>query len=242
MKEVDLTGSAILIVEDEESLAVGLEYNMTEEGYRVVRADDGRRAVEIFQTQEFDLVVLDIMLPYIDGFEVAEQIRQVSPQIPILMLTARTSQADRIHGLEIGADDYLAKPFHLDELLLRVKGMLRRKQWYRETIGSDAVERFGQTEVNFADLTGRCGQREFRLTPLEAMLLRYLLANPERAVSREELLEHVWQSGPGVETRTVENFIVRLRKHIEPYASRPVHIRTIRGAGYLFSSAGADRP
>ena len=131
MSQNEFAGSRILLVEDEESMAVGLEYNLTEEGYKVRLAADGKQAMEIFGSETFDLAILDVMMPYLDGFEVAERMRETSPQLPILMLTARSQVKDRVKGLEIGADDYMTKPFHLDELLLRIKGMLRRKKWYQ---------------------------------------------------------------------------------------------------------------
>lgn len=226
--------ATVLLVEDEASLAAGLEYNLQEEGYRVVRAADGLRALELFAEQEFDLIILDLMLPYVDGFEVARQVREVSPRLPILMLTARTTIEDRIRGLETGADDYLTKPFHLRELILRVRGMLKRKMWYSSQLEEQTVYRFGENEIDFSTLHGRSGDRPVRLTPLEAVLLRYLIVRAGVIVSKRELLDKVWQTTSEVETRTVENFIVRLRKHFEPDPSNPVHIVTVRGAGYVF--------
>jgi two-component system, OmpR family, alkaline phosphatase synthesis response regulator PhoP len=215
----------ILLVEDEESLSVGLEFNLREEGYSVTRAADGRRALECFASGDFDLIILDLMLPYIDGYEVARRIRARSPQVPILMLTARTSAADRIRGLEIGADDYLTKPFHRKELLLRIRGMLKRKAWYQSSIEAVPVVRVGKCEIRFAELTVRAGARHFRLTPREAMVLKYLSDRKGKVVTRKELLEKVWQVPPDVETRTVDAFIGRLRKMIEPDPSKPVVIR-----------------
>ena len=150
---------SILLVEDEESLAVGLEFNLREEGYSVTRASDGRKAIGCFESQPFYLVILDIMLPQVDGFEVARRIRERSPRTPILMLTARTALRDRLKGLQIGADDYLAKPFHRKELLLRVQGMLKRKAWYQSSIEEAPVVRIGSAEVRFGDLTVRSGSR-----------------------------------------------------------------------------------
>jgi len=224
----------ILLVEDEESLAVGLEYNLGEEGYRVIRAADGAQALERFDSEPIDLIVLDLMLPHLDGFEVARWVRDRSPQIPILMLTARTAPADRVRGLELGADDYLTKPFHLKELLLRVQGMLRRKSWYRKTLEQGARYSFGDIEVDFSSLLCTTPDTSFRLTPLEAALLKYLIENRGRVVPREELLENVWQTKAGVATRTVDNFIVRLRRYFEPDPSQPQHFRNVRGAGYEF--------
>lgn len=229
-----LEGSKILLVEDEETLAVGLEYNLSEEGYKVVLARDGKQALRCFESQEFDLIILDIMLPYCDGFEVAQKIREKLPQIPILFLTARTGAIDRIHGLEIGADDYMTKPFHLQELLLRIKGMLKRKMWYKQITAVQPVYRFGDNEINFKNLEGRTKKNNFRLTPREAMVLKYLIDNKGKIVTRKELLEKVWNINSEIETRTVDNFIVRLRKYFEPNPAKPIYIKSIRSAGYMF--------
>ena len=232
----DEKGETILLVEDEESLAIGLEYNLTEEGYTVVRAIHGKEALEKFDPECIDLIVLDIMLPHMDGFQVAERIREQSPQVPILMLTARREAVDRIRGLEMGADDYLTKPFHLKELLLRIQGMLKRRMWYRENAEQQQEIRFGLNRVNFDTLVCRSGENRIRLTPLEAVLLRYLYENAGRVVSRKELLKNVWNSTSNIETRTVDNFIVRLRKYFEPDPGNPRFFRNVRGAGYMFSS------
>ncbi|MBD3383805.1 response regulator [candidate division KSB1 bacterium] len=233
----------ILVVEDEESLATGLLFNLGEEGYDVMRAEDGRKALELYRTNRFDLIILDIMLPYIDGFQVAEQILGDEPQMPVLMLTARTSAEDRIKGLEIGADDYLTKPFHLKELLLRVRGMLKRKAWYQSASDSEPVVKFGNNRVNFADLTASSGKQNFRLTQREAMLLRYLIEHKNKVVSRQELLKHVWQLDAEIDTRTVDNFIMRLRRYFEPNPSQPVYFISIRSAGYMFrvNCSGGNR-
>ncbi|MBN1836052.1 MAG: response regulator transcription factor [Spirochaetales bacterium] len=234
MESGGLEGSVVLLVEDEESLAIGLEYNLTEEGYRVVRAADGAEALARFESEPVDLIILDLMLPHIDGFEVARRVRERAPQIPILMLTARATAADRIRGLEFGADDYLTKPFHLKELLLRVRGMLRRKQWYRKLLQKGARYRFGDNEVDFGTLECTAKGKSLRLTPLEAGLLKYLVENAGRVVPREELLKNVWQTHGEVETRTVDNFIVRLRRYFEPNPSEPRYFVNVRGAGYEF--------
>ena len=226
--------SKILLVEDEESLAKGLEFNLRAEGFRVDWVSDGRKAMEAFTPGAYSLIILDIMLPYLDGFEVAEQIRKKDARVPILILTARSDTHDRIRGLELGADDYLVKPFHLQELLLRVKGMLKRSQWYGSQQAVPAVYRFGDNQVNFENLQCRAGKRQFQLTAREAFLLKYLIENKGRAVSRKELLEKVWDMGSGVETRTVDNFIARLRKYFEPDPARPKYFKSIRGVGYLF--------
>jgi two-component system alkaline phosphatase synthesis response regulator PhoP len=234
LKENILKGSKILLVEDEESLAVGLEFNLTEEGYDVTLARDGLEALKIFDQNDYDLIILDIMLPHYDGFEVARQIRQRSLQIPILMLTARTAAEDVVEGLEIGADDYITKPFHLKELLLRVERMLRRKGWYREIIVERPNYRFGNNEVNFENLSCKSGERHFQLTKREAMVLKYLIDHRGKIVSRKELLENVWGLSSAIETRTVDNFIARLRKYFEPSPSQPKFIKSVRSAGYMF--------
>jgi len=233
MNRNDFAGSRILLVEDEESLAVGLEYNLSDEGYAVMLAVDGRKALEIYTVHPCDLVILDIMLPYMDGFQVAAKMRETDPQIPILMLTARTGLVDRLKGLEIGADDYMTKPFHLDELLLRVKGMLRRKQWYQKTSEANPVFRFGPNSINFQNLQCLSGKNEFTLTPHEAMVLKYFADHVNTIVTRYELLEHVWQIHSDVETRTVDIFVARLRKYFETDAKNPKYFKSIRSAGYM---------
>jgi len=156
--------------------------------------------------------------------------------MPILMLTARTQVEDRVKGLELGADDYLTKPFHLKELLLRIKGMLKRKSWYQKVVIENPVYRFGINEINFENLKCISGKKEFQLTSYEAMIMKYLIENKDKVVTRKELLENVWNMNPEVETRTVDNFIVRLRKHFEEDPSNPKYIVSVRSAGYLFQS------
>lgn len=224
----------IMLVEDEESLAVGLQFNLEEEGYEVSHARDGREALEFYEKENYDLIILDVMLPYVNGFEVAEQIRKKNPQLPILMLTARTRKEDKIHGLELGADDYMTKPFHLDELLLRVKGMLRRKEWYVQAVNNSPTFTFGSNKINFETLVCNCGDKEIRLTPHEAMAMQFLIDHKGKPVSRKELLEKVWDITSEVETRTVDNFIVRLRKYFEEDPSNPKYIKSVRGIGYMF--------
>jgi len=226
----------ILLVEDEETLALGLEFNLTEEGYLVTWAKDGRIALDLFYSQEFDLIILDIMLPYVNGFEVAKKVREKSPQMPILILTARSGVEDRVKGLELGADDYLAKPFHLQELLLRIKGMLKRKMWYKDAAFIQPVFVFGDNEINFENLECNTKDAQIRLTQQEAMVLKYLIDNKGKIVSRKELIEKVWHMNPEIETRTVDNFIVRLRKYFEPDPANPVYFKSVRGAGYIFNA------
>ena len=234
MSDEQLDKSKILLVEDEDNLANGLEYNLTAEGYIVTLARDGKEAIEFFDENEFDLIVLDIMLPYFNGFEIAKHIREKHPQMPILMLTARTQVEDRVKGLELGADDYLTKPFHLKELLLRIKGMLKRKKWYQKVVIDNPVYKFGNNEINFENLRCLKSKKEFQLTSYEAMIMKYLIENKDKVVTRKELLENVWNMNPDIETRTVDNFIVRLRKHFEDDPSNPQYIVSVRSAGYIF--------
>lgn len=234
MSEEQLNQSNILLVEDEENLAHGLVYNLSEEGYKVTLAKDGRAAIKLFDENEFDLIVLDIMLPYYNGFEIAKHIRNKHPQMPILMLTARTGLEDRVKGLELGADDYLTKPFHLKELLLRIKGMLKRKRWYQKVVVENPVYKFGDNKINFENFKCIKGKKEFQLTSYEAMIMKYLIENKDKVVTRKELLENVWNMNPNIETRTVDNFIVRLRKHFEDDPSNPKYIVSVRSAGYVF--------
>ena len=224
----------ILLVEDEKTLAIGLEFNLTAEGYQVIWVNDGKKALVQIYSTNFDLAILDIMLPFVDGFELAKNIREKDPQIPILMLTARTELKDRVKGLEIGADDYLTKPFHLEELLLRIKGMLKRKEWYKKSADSLPVFQFGENRINFENLSCKTTRKEFQLTAQEAMFLKYLIDNRGKVVSRKEILAQVWNVSSEVETRTVDNFIVRFRKYFEPDPENPIYFKSVRGVGYIF--------
>lgn len=224
----------LLLVEDEESLAIGLEYNLHEEGFDVDLAKDGKKALEYIERNTYDLLILDIMLPYVDGYEIAKRVREQDPQMPILFLSARNETADRIKGLEIGADDYLTKPFHLDELLLRIKGMLRRKSWYASGGEQTSKLNFGENEINFENYMARHGEKEFKLTAHEALLMQYFAAHAGKIVSRDELLKNVWQTRSDIETRTVDNFVMRLRKYFEQDPNKPRFFRSVRGKGYIF--------
>ncbi len=224
----------ILLVEDQESLATSLEYNLQEEGYAVTWVKDGKRALEQIGHAGFDLIILDIMLPYVDGYTVAARVREQDSRIPVLFLTARTTTKDRIKGLKAGADDYLTKPFHLEELLLRVQGMLKRKSWYKDENKDLPVYHFGNNEVNFKNLICKAGDKKIRLTSHEALLLKYLIDNKGQVVSRKELLEKVWNISSDIDTRTVDNFIARLRKYFENDPDNPVFIKSVRGVGYIF--------
>jgi DNA-binding response OmpR family regulator len=226
----------ILIVEDEANLAKGMQFNFEIEGYGVAVAADGAEALVRLTgkgppAEAFDLVILDVMLPGIDGYVVAERLREAGDFTPILMLTAKSRPEDIVRGLEAGADDYLPKPFELPVLLARVKGLLRRREWARGGAEPGAT-RVGEAEVDFGNFEVRARGQTFRLTLLEAMLLKHLVQNAGRVVSKGEILEKVWNVSPDTATRAVDNFIMRLRKYIEADPRFPRHLHTVRGAGY----------
>lgn len=228
--------SRILLVEDDPHLAKGLLFNLEREGYEVFFVDNGVSALDQLRGKDFDLIILDLMLPKMGGLEVARTIRETNMRFPILMLTAKSSDKDREIGLEAGADDYLTKPFHLPELLLRVKGILRRSEWYKEPVHDQEIYRFGEMWINFGTGQAHGVDGEFYLTTKEALVMKLLVEQKGDVVSREELLEKVWGYDPHTETRTVDNFISRLRKYFEKEPQNPTHIITLREKGYQFKS------
>jgi len=222
----------ILIVEDEQHLATGIKFNLELEAHEATVVADGTTAVARLTAGDlFDLVILDVMLPGVDGFEVARRARNAGNFTPILMLTAKGTPEDVVRGLEAGADDYLSKPFDLSVLLARVRGLLRRRDWARGGAESPTA-RIGQSEVDFRSFEVTSPGRTIHLTLLEAMLLKHLVQNAGRVVSKAELLEKVWNVSPESETRSVDNFIVRLRRYLETNPRAPKHLHTVRGAGY----------
>ena len=224
----------ILLVEDEPHIASGLIYNLEEEDYQVTHVETGEAALQQLWLESFSLVILDLMLPGINGIEVCRSARKQDPKLPILMLTARGEDKDRIEGLEVGADDYLTKPFNLDEFLLRVKGILRRSDWYRPQLSRERDYRFGLNSVNLQERIATIGDRQIELTDIEAKLLRIFFQRAGEPLSRAELLAAAWDVSPDTETRTLDNFVVRLRKYFEPDPSSPIHFLTVRGRGYRF--------
>ena len=229
--------SKILLVEDDPHLAKGLQFNLEREGYEVFLVDNGSSALDQLRKKDFDLIILDLMLPKMGGLEVARTIRETNIRFPILMLTAKSSKKDREIGLEAGADDYLTKPFHLPELLLRIKGILRRSEWYKEPVHDQDIFRFSEMWINFGTGKVKGVDGEFYLTTKEALVMKLLVGKKGDVVSREELLEKVWGYDPQTETRTVDNFISRLRKYFEKRPQNPVHILTVREKGYQFVSS-----
>jgi two-component system alkaline phosphatase synthesis response regulator PhoP len=232
----------LLVVEDEAHLAAGIAENLEDEGYVVTTVGDGRRALDEMRDGEYDMVVLDVMLPELDGFAVCEQARRDGVETPVLFLTAKGGVGDRIRGLEAGGDDYLTKPFHLQELLLRVRAILRRRTWYDDVPSSGAVLRFGGNELDLRSFRGRSydGQEQV-LTQKEAMILKALAERDGEVVSREEILEKVWGYDLFPSTRTIDNFILRLRRRFEPEPESPRYLHTARGIGYRFTSGGEGR-
>ncbi|MSM40874.1 MAG: response regulator [Geobacter sp.] len=230
----------ILLVEDEINLARGICFNLEQDDFRVSHVESGEEALERLRFDRFSLVILDVMLPGMDGFAVCRAIRGQDSRVPILILTARTDEEDRIIGLESGADDYLTKPFSLSEFLLRVKGMLRRSAWYRPEPIEEAY-RFGDNEVFLLSYHARTAQGEIDLTDLEVRMLSLFFQKEGEAVTRKELLERVWGYSSDTETRTLDNFIVRLRKYFEPDPANPVFFQTVRGVGYRFTRSAVTR-
>ncbi|WP_298435607.1 response regulator transcription factor [Geobacter sp.] len=229
----------ILLVEDEMHLARGICFNLEQEGYRVSHVESGEEALERLAYDRFALIILDVMLPGMDGFAVCEKIRASDPRVPILILTARTDEGDRVTGLKSGADDYLTKPFSLNEFLLRVGGMLRRSAWYRPEPVEEGY-RFGDNEVFLLSYHARTAQGEIDLTELEVKMLSLFFHREGEAIPRGEILESVWGYSSDTETRTLDNFVVRLRKYFEPNPAKPVFFQTVRGVGYRFSRKGGD--
>ena len=236
--------SRLLVVEDEAHIASGLRFNLEADGHTVVLADTGEAALATIAADwsSIDLVVLDVMLPGIDGFTVASRMRTQGSLIPILMLTARGRAEDVLDGFEAGADDYLQKPFELSILIARINALLRRHAWHaaaRENANNRPpdVYAFAGKTVDFDAQELRVKNKKYPLTLMEANLLRYLVQHEGKAVSRKNMLEEVWNLREDTDTRAIDHFIARLRKYIEKEPARPRHLRTVRGVGYKFVAA-----
>jgi DNA-binding response OmpR family regulator len=249
--------SRVLVVEDEAHLAQGLRFNLEAEGYSAEIVGDGEAATErlLDKKENFDAIVLDIMLPGKDGFSVVSELRAARNYVPVLMLTARSRPEDVLKGFAAGADDYLPKPFDLSILLARLQGLLRRSQWMRSGHGvgnSDAALdsarpasdsnsvsdfgtfSFGGKTIDFGALELRTADSVIHLTLMESELLRHLVRNDGRVVSRKQILEEVWGLHEDTDTRAIDNFMVRLRRYIEDDPAQPRHLLTVRGVGYRF--------
>jgi DNA-binding response OmpR family regulator len=242
--------SRVLVVEDEAHLAQGLRFNLEAEGYAAEVVGDGEAATErlLAQNESFDVVVLDIMLPGKDGFSVVSELRAARNYVPVLMLTARGRPEDVLKGFASGADDYLAKPFDLSILLARLQGLLRRSEWMRgqagtkkneaqadaKNVGDFGTFSFVGKTIDFGALELRSGESTIHLTLMESELLRHLVRNDGRIVSRKQILEEVWGLHEDTDTRAIDNFIVRLRRYLEDDPANPKHLLTVRGVGYRF--------
>lgn len=226
----------LLLVEDEEHLAAGLKLNFELEGFEVDTASTGREAGNLLLSPNYDIMILDVMLPDVSGLTLCRKIRDSGNTTPILMLTAKNSLDDRIEGLNAGADDYLPKPFELEELLARVRSMLRRAQWEKreDPRPTSTIVQLGDATVDFERHTAQRDNASLHLTKLEFDLLRYFLDNPERVLSREELQQEVWKLRDYPNRRMVDNFIMRLRRHFEAAPQKPTMFVAVRGAGYKF--------
>lgn len=220
----------VLVVEDEEHIRKLLKLNLQIEGYEVVVVEEGKKALKIMQEQHFDMLLLDVMLPEISGFDICEQIRLRNKEVGIIILSAKDQSIDRVHGLRLGADDYLTKPFHLEELLLRMQKVLK----LRSNEGTEAPDdiRFGNNYVNFQSYMANGQHGEFRMTKKEVMLLKLLVEKKNEVVSRKQILQRVWGYDVFPSTRTIDNFILNFRKYFEEDPKNPMHFESIRGVGY----------
>lgn len=233
--------SRILLVEDEEHLAEGLAFNLRNSGYDIEIAASGEEALEWIARQRFDLILLDVMLPGIDGFAVAEHLRREGHTEPILIVSAKDRSADAIAGIDAGADDYITKPYDLDEVLARIRGALRRQVWGRRPRIAKAPPhdlRFGRWRIDLQRfLAHGPGGKEVALSPKEQAMLKLFAARPGEVISREVFLEEVWGMPGSLETRAVDNFIRKLRQAFEDDPTQPRHIVSVRGVGYRFVPA-----
>lgn len=224
----------ILLVEDEESLLDIIKLNLELEGYEVTSVSNGKVALNEIRSNRFDLVILDVMLPEMDGFSICQAVRLDNNPVPILFLTAKNSSEDRVFGLKIGGDDYLSKPFNLEELLLRIQLLLKRNSG--AITKHDDILKFGDCEVNFItyEVKGHDGKKH-QITKREILLLKLLAERKNEVVSREEILEKIWGEDVSTTTRTIDNYIVAFRKYFEENAKEPKYFHSIRGVGYRFT-------
>jgi two-component system, OmpR family, alkaline phosphatase synthesis response regulator PhoP len=227
---------SILLVEDEENLQEALKLNLELEGYDVSTCADGATALKMVAQEHFDLMILDVMLPEVDGITVCETIRLNNTTLPILILSAKTSSADRVIGLKKGADDYLAKPFNLEELLLRVKKLIKKNEQILHRAPVEDLYQFGDNQIDFkASEALNKNQQQIMLTKKELMLLKLLIENKNEVVTREKILQAVWGYNVYPTTRTIDNFILNFRKYFEVDSRNPKHFHSARGVGYKFT-------
>lgn len=220
----------ILLVEDDPKMQLGLKDNLEFEGYDVHVVGDGEDALQQILENEYDLVILDVMLPGMSGFDVVRTCRQKGVGTPVIMLTAKGEEIDKVLGLELGADDYVTKPFGLREVMARVKAVLRRQEG--QAGGASSKMKLNETEIDFGNYTAVANGKELPMTPKEFETLKFLWTHRNRVVTRDQLLTNVWGYDESISTRTVDNFILRLRQKLEPDPAHPRYIITIHGAGY----------
>jgi len=225
----------ILIVEDEKHIADGLKFNLEAEGFEALVAETGEKGWELAGSSTFELIVLDVMLPEMSGFDLARRLREANNFTPILMLTALGRPEDVIHGFEAGADDYLPKPFELNVFIARLKALLRRSNWSAEQRDTKDIVDINGRRIDLTNLQLNVAGDTIQLTLMENNLLRYLIENEGRAISRKEILEDVWGLQEDTDTRAIDNFIVRLRRYLEDEPNNPRILQTVRGVGYRFS-------
>lgn len=225
----------ILVVEDDPSILRGLQLNLGMEGYTVRSAMDGEAGLALARTEKPDLLVVDVMLPKLGGLELVKELRATDPDLPILILSAKGQEQDKVKGLQFGADDYMVKPFGLKELLARIEALLRRRQLRGGNAAHETVKRAGPIEIDLPSRRATIWGRTLELTSREYDLLAWFVTHPDRVFSREQLLEAVWGSRYFGTSRTVDNFVVRLRAHLGDDAEQPRHLETVRGIGYRFN-------
>src|SRR4051812_35809363 len=227
---------SILLVEDEENLQEALKLNLELEGYEVTSSYDGNSALKFVQKEHFDLIILDVMLPEIDGIAVCETIRLNNRDIPVLILSAKNSSADRVLGLKKGADDYLTKPFNLEELLLRVNKLIRKSEQLTSKQPLPDIYEFGKNKIDFKALEGYTKDgSKITLSKKEGMLLKLLIENKNEVVTREKILQSVWGYNVFPTTRTIDNFILNFRKYFEKDSRNPLFFHSVRGVGYKYT-------
>ena len=220
----------VAVIEDDESVRTSLVLNLQHEGFGVVTASDGEAGLELVEAENPDLIILDVMMPKKDGLQTCKELREAGNSTPLILLTARSAEVDKVLGLDLGADDYLAKPFGMRELIARVKALLRRTQTTEEI---DKIH-FNDVSIDFKAYKAERGHEPLELSAREYRLLRYLVAKRGSVVTRDELLDEVWGYNSYPSTRTVDNHIARLRQKIEPNSNDPQHILTVHGVGYKF--------
>lgn len=223
----------ILLIEDEDNLRKIIQINLDLEGYEVIEASNGQEALFKLEKEYFDLIILDIMLPKVNGLDILKKHRLKNNNVPIIIISAKDTSSDRIKGLKFGADDYLNKPFEIEELLIRIQNLLKRTTESATAILEDTYT-FGHNSIDFLSFKGTHKDTTFELSPKEVNILKFLINHKNAVISRQEILKSVWNYDVYPSTRTVDNFIASLRKYFEEDPKNPIHIKSIRGVGYKF--------